>query len=280
MIDDTGTLYYRKSALEKAGLNPPKTFDELREVAKKLTTRQQKGLFIGNDGGISSMLTLAPISAGATIIDDKGIQFNSEMTIEAYENIAKLNKDSSLLIGSPTDWWDPSAFIQGLCLMQWGGLWAYPAIHEALKDDFGVMPWPPMKTSVSDAKPTPVTFWGGWGELANAQSKHLDAAKALIKWLWIDNTQIQIDWATGYGFHAPPRLSVAKSAEKVKSGLPSQIIQDMYQYGVILPPTWDAAMGTILTTAFSNIVKLGKDAKTEIESAAKACDAELKNELS
>lgn len=280
MIDDTGTLYYRKSALDKASVQPPKTFDELREVAKKLTSRQQKGLFIGNDGGISSMLTLAPISAGATIIDDKGIEFNTQMTVEAYENIAKLNKDGSLLIGSPTDWWDPSAFIQGLTAMQWGGLWAYPAIHDALKDDFGVMPWPEMKTSVSDAKPTPVTFWGGWGELANAQSKHLDEAKALIKWLWIDNTKIQIEWATAYGFHVPPRLSVAKQADKIKSGLPNQIVQDMYQYGVILPPTWDAAMGTILTTAFSNIVKLGRDAKTEVANAAKAADAELKSELS
>lgn len=278
MIDDTGALYYRKSVLKNAGIEPPKTFDDVMAAAKKLTTRQQKGLFIGNDGGIGALLTLLPASAGSDILGSDGkIAFNNDKTVAAYEGLAKLNKDGGLLIGSPTDWTDPSAFIQGLCAMQWEGLWAYPAINDALKDDFDVMPWPPMPASGGEG--SPVTFWGGWAEMANAQSKSLDAAKALVKWFWIDNTKIQTDWNSGYGFHVPPRISVAKDDDKLKDGRPLAFVQNMYTYGQILGPTWDAAMGTILQTALSNVVKFGKPAKDEVAQAAQKCQAELDNEL-
>ncbi len=273
MIDDTGALYYRKSLLQSANVQPPKTWDDLVAMVPKLTTRQQKGLFIGNDGGISALLTLLPASAGSQIINDSGIQFNNDMTVAAYENLAKLNKTGSLLTGSPTDWWDPSAFTQGLAAMVWGGLWAYPATNAALKDDFDVLPWPGM--TVSGGTPAPQTFWGGWAELVNGQSKFQDASKAFVKWLWIDNKQIQTDWATSYGFHVPPRKSVAAAADALKSGRPAEMVKNLYAYGQILPPIWDATMGTDLTNALSNIVKLGKDAKSEVAAAATACTKEL-----
>jgi len=37
-----------------------------------------------------------------------------------------------------------------------------------------------------------------------AKSKHIDDAKAFLKWLWIDNTADQEDWCLSYGFHIPP----------------------------------------------------------------------------
>jgi len=42
-----------------------------------------------------------------------------------------------------------------------------------------------------------------------------------------------------------------------------------------LPPQWTGAMGTILTTALTNIVKNGADAATEVANAATQCQAEL-----
>ena len=53
MVDDMGVLYYRKSMLEKAGVQPPTTIDELIAASKALTTKDQKGLFIGNDAGVT-----------------------------------------------------------------------------------------------------------------------------------------------------------------------------------------------------------------------------------
>lgn len=48
---DMQMLYYRKSLLDKAGVRPPQTLDELVDAARALTTKDVKGLFLGNDGG-------------------------------------------------------------------------------------------------------------------------------------------------------------------------------------------------------------------------------------
>ena len=47
MIDDPQFLYYRKSLLEKAGVQPPTTFDELIEASRKLDNGGVKGLYLG-----------------------------------------------------------------------------------------------------------------------------------------------------------------------------------------------------------------------------------------
>lgn len=49
---DMQLLYYRKSLLKDAGVEPPQSLDELVDAAKKLTTKNVKGLFLGNDGGV------------------------------------------------------------------------------------------------------------------------------------------------------------------------------------------------------------------------------------
>jgi multiple sugar transport system substrate-binding protein len=273
MIDDTGALYYRKSILEKAGVKPPTTFDELMAAAKALTTAKQKGFYVGNDGGIAAMVINGPVSAGAKIIDDTGIKFNTEETAAFFDGMAKFNKDGSLLMGAPADCWDPGALTQNLTAMQWGGMWAYPEIKKQLKDDFGVVPWPAF-----GAKGKPVTFWGGWGECVNPQSKNVDAAKAFVKWQWVDNAKIQTDWSLAYGFHIPPRKSVAEKAEVLKTGQPNEIMKSMYANGFNTPPTWTAAMDTALQDAMSNVIKNGKNSKDVLDAAAKKCEEELANQ--
>lgn len=270
MVDDTGLLYYRKSMLEEAGVQPPTTMDEVLSVAQELDTGRVKGLFLGNDGGISALLTIAPWSAGSEFLVDNEIVFDNERTVAAYAKVRELNESGALLTGAPTDWWDPSAFTQGLAAMQWTGLWAMPAIKAALDDDFGIVPWPAF-----DAEGKPATFWGGWAEMANAKSKNLDAAKQLVNWLWIENTEIQKDWNLSYGFHVPPRRSVAAEAEPLETGPAAEAVQHFYDYGRVLPPQWTAAMGTYLTTALSNIVQEGADPAEQVKAAADQCREEL-----
>ena len=271
MIVDTGLLYYRKSILAKAGVNPPETMDELIAAANKLTTSNQKGLFIGNDGGISALLQIAPWSAGSDFMTtDNKIVFNNDRTVLAYQKVRELYQSKSLLLGYTTDWADPGAFISGATAMQWGGLWSMPAILKAVGDDFGVIPWPKL-----DAQGTPATFSGGWGAMVATKGKHVKESKAFTKWLWIDNTKDQQDWNLDYGFHLPPRKSAAASATKLQSGPAADAVSILNSYGKPNPPTWDTTMGTALTDAVTNIVKNGADAKTELAKAETKCQAEL-----
>ena len=183
----------------------------------------------------------------------------------------ELNDTGALLLGAPTDWYDPAAFTQGLAAMQWTGLWAYPAIRKALGDDVGVLPWPAL-----DAQGTPATFLGGWTAMVNAQSENIDEAKKYVKWLWIDRTDFQKDWCLNYGFHVPARLSVAQTAEALRAPAPAAAVQNLRAYGRALPPAWNSAMNTALTDAATHILKEGRPAAPELANAREKCEIVLR----
>jgi multiple sugar transport system substrate-binding protein len=245
--------------------------DELIDAAKKLTTDNQKGLFVGNDGGISALLQVAPWSAGSDFLTaDNKVVFNNDRTVLAYQKVRELYQSKSLLLGYVTDWADPGAFTSGATAMQWGGIWSMPGIRKGVGDDFGVVPWPKL-----DAQGTPTTFLGGWGAMVAAKGKHVQESKAFTQWLWIDNTKDQQDWNLNYGFHLPPRVSTASSATKLKTGQAADAVNILNKYGKPNPPTWDTTMSTALTDAVTNIVKNGADGKSELAKAEAKCQTEL-----
>ncbi|MFB6836463.1 ABC transporter substrate-binding protein [Streptomyces sp. NPDC056361] len=274
MIDDVQMLYYRKSALAKAGITPPTTFDALVAAAKELTTKKSKGLFVGNDG-IGETPALSVFSNGGELVADGKIAFASPQGVEAITGLKRLHDDKSLLLGFTTDWWDPSALVQGVVPMQWGGLWSMPAIESALGDDFGILPWPAFK-----AGGTPVLRVGGWTSCVNAKGKNVEAAKKFVKWLWIEKTDLQQDWSEGYGFHVPPRTSVAATATKLSKGTAKQAVELAAKYGRSNPNTWDSASGAPFGAAVSKIVTGQGDAATLLADAAKQAQGAVDKQLS
>ncbi len=271
MLTDTGGVYYRKSLLEGAGLAVPTNIDELIAASTALDTGRQKGLFVGNDGGIGALGGPLLWSAGADFLTaDNKPGFNTERVAASWGKLKELNDSGSLLMGSTTDYWDPSAFIQGATAMQWTGLWAFPAINEALGDDVGVFAWPP-----SDAEGTSSTFWGGWGSCVNGKSAHIEEAKKLVSFLWIENTEIQTDWNVGYGFHVPPRQSAAATAEKLQVGAAADLVQNLYDYGVGNNPFWIGSMGSAYTDALTRVVRDGADAASELAALETTVQGEL-----
>jgi multiple sugar transport system substrate-binding protein len=275
MLTDTGGVYYKKSALESAGVSVPTNVDEVIAAAKALDSGRVKGLFVGNDGGIGALGgPLLWSSNGNFLTADNKPAFNTPEVAAAWGKLKELNDSGALLMGSTTDYWDPSAFTQGATNMQWTGLWAFPAINDALGDDVGVFVWPP-----SSADGTSSTFWGGWGECVNAKSQNIDAAKQLVKWLWIDNTEIQNDWNVGYGFHVTPRKSAAATAEALQVGAAAEMVQGLYDFGVGPNPLWTPAMGSAYTDALTRVVREGADATSELASLEETVNAELERLL-
>jgi len=275
MLTDTGGIYYKKSVLEEAGIAVPATIDDVIAAAQALDTGRVKGLFVGNDGGIGALGGPLLWSAGADFLTAENKPgFNTERVAASWGKLKELNDSGALLMGSTTDYWDPSAFIQGATAMQWTGLWAFPAINEAVGEDLGVLAWP-----ASDAEGTPSTFWGGWGSCVNAKSQNLEAAKSLVKFLWIDNTEIQNDWNVGYGFHVTPRQSAAATADALQVGAAAEMVTNLYEYGVGPNPLWTPAMGSAYTDALTRVVRDGADAATELASLEETVNAELERLL-
>ncbi|MDX3518326.1 sugar ABC transporter substrate-binding protein [Streptomyces scabiei] len=270
MIDDPQFFFYRPSVFEKAKIEVPQTLEELIAAADKLTTKKVKGAFLGND--ITTVQNPLIWSAGAdTLTADNKPAFNTDAVAEGLKQLRGLFTSGNLLLDAPTDWWDPSAFTQGLTAIQWCGMWAMPAMIDALGDDIGIFPFP----KVGSAGRQSVTN-GGWSMFVNAKGDNVEAAKEYVKWLWIDQKEYQEDWALSYGFHIPPRASIAESATKLKTGLPAEGVKLFNEFGHFDNIGWTQAMIAAVNDVMANSVRKDADPKAQLAAAEKKVDTELK----
>ncbi|MFI5733657.1 ABC transporter substrate-binding protein [Kribbella sp. NPDC051587] len=270
MIDDPQVFYYRKSLFDKAGIKPPETVDDLIAAAKALTTDTVKGIFVGNDGGIIIGGPALWSSGGAYLTADNKPGFTGDRAAQAFAKLHELYDSKSLLLGAPADWADPSAFIQGLTAIQWCGLWAMPTIQKALGDDFGVFAYPKL-----DAQGRPSLPSGGWTQFVSAKSANVEAAKAFVKWLWVDNLEFQEDWNLNYGFHIPPRKSLAAKATKLQQGAAAEVVKLNQDHGIVDLPAWTPKMITAFNDLTTNVIRKGADPAAEITKAEKTVTTEL-----
>jgi multiple sugar transport system substrate-binding protein len=270
---DTQVLFYRKSLLQAAGVQPPSTVAELVDAAQKLTRNGVKGLFAGNDGGVGVLAGPLLWSVGLDYLHEDGSGtyspgFDDPRAAQAVATLHTLNSNGSLLLGAPADWSDPSAFTQELCAMQWTGLWNVPVIG----DDFGVLPFP--KFDDSGAVSVPV---GAFGSMINAKSAHVDEAKAFIKWLWIDQTADQLQFDTAFGFHIPSRKSLIPKATNLSSGPAADAVKYVQESSHLVGgPVWTDAMNTALSDALTTAAKNGGDPSGPLRTAVGTVNSQLK----
>ncbi|MGB8944874.1 MAG: sugar ABC transporter substrate-binding protein [Streptomyces sp.] len=270
-VVDMQMLYYRKSLISDAGVRPPQTLDELVDAAKKLTSKKTKGLFLGNDGGAGVLGGMPLYAAGLELVTADGkVGFDDPAAARALGKIHQLYADKSLLLGAPADWSDPSAFVQGLTAMQWSGLWALPSVQKELGDDFGVLPFP--KDGAEGRPAVPV---GAYAAAVSTRSKHQKAGKDFLKWLWIDSTDRQEDFALGYGFHIPARMSLAKKAEKLRKGAAADAVRYTTDHGRAEPLLWTPASRSAYQDALSRIIKDGASPDDELKKVVRKVSAEL-----
>jgi multiple sugar transport system substrate-binding protein len=270
-VIDTQLLYYRKSLLKEAGVQPPGTLDELVDAAKALTRDKVKGLFLGNDGGAGVLGGTPLYAAGLSLVTADGrAGFDDPAAARTLGKLHRLYADQSLLLGAPTDWSDPSAFVQGLTAMQWSGLWALPAVQKAFRDDFGVLPFP--KDGPNGKPSVPV---GAYAAAVSTRSKRQTEAKAYLKWLWVERTDFQEDFALSYGFHVPARLSLAKKAAKLRQGAAADVVRYATDDGYAQPLLWTPTLQTAYQDALSRIIKDGASPDSELKSVIRKTNDEL-----
>jgi len=269
MIIDVMLLWYRKSALSAAGVAPPTTLDELVAAAKALTKGKAKGLFLGNDG-FSGMRDTMPFSAGQQFLEGRKVVYSTPEVATAYTAARKLHTDKSLLLGYPTEWYDPGAFISGAAAMVWGGLWALPKIEQEIPGDFDVTPWP-----ATGPGGKPVVILGGWSQVVNGKSKYVDEAKKYVQWLWLQRNDLQQDWSLSYGFHVPPRSGPAEAAEPLKTGAAKTVVDLLKQYGIRNTALWAPDVKKAHDDGVSDILKKGADAAATLTAAAARSQAAL-----
>ncbi|NRQ30279.1 sugar ABC transporter substrate-binding protein [Nonomuraea sp. NN258] len=213
-------MYYSVEAFEKAKLSEadiPKTWDQMLDVAGKLTTKDRFGLLFETIPGYYQNFTWYPfmwMGGGAAVPENGNAGFNSP----AVHAALKLWQDAvNTKVAPRKPQGDgagnlPANLGAGFAGMQQSGIWSVSQMATDLKDyKYGVFPLP-----VPDGG-TYTTDVGGWAFVANAKGANPDAAGKFIAWalgsMDKDGIERGRQWNTVVKTNLPARKSVQEAAK-------------------------------------------------------------------
>jgi len=229
-------LLYRKSLLRKAGFDhPPRTWEELAQVAEALTKRDRKGqiTFAGFDLRVGWQVFLEFLwENGGDVIDPSGKRclLDRPEAIEALEFYKALYDKYRVCPkgGMPAVGGGRPTFAAGVAAMEFNNQFGIRAVQKfspEMLSDVGVAVAPRRKRTVS-------SVWTDWLAISS-QSKHPDLAWELMKFL------LRPDNLAAYNetmFFIPPRRSCARAEFIRKNPQLRQFMILMDKYGKTLPP--------------------------------------------
>ncbi|GIN84901.1 ABC transporter substrate-binding protein [Heyndrickxia sporothermodurans] len=197
----TLALFYNKKMLKEAGVEVPKTWDELREASKKLT-KGNKVYGFGQNPELARTYFIAESNGGKVVADNKA-NFADSKVVEALQPYVDQHlKDKSA--AQPKDVgadWTGEMFGQGKAAMVLEGNWAIPYLDSTFKDiDYGMAEVP----TINGKKGT-MAFTVAY--VMNAASEKKEAAWELMSYL--TGKEGMETW-TSKGFELPSRKSVAE----------------------------------------------------------------------
>ncbi|WP_374720074.1 ABC transporter substrate-binding protein [Parageobacillus toebii] len=235
----TLALFYNKKMFKEAGVDVPKTWDELREVAKKLTKGTEVyGLGVAPE--LARLYYIAESKGGKVVTDDKA-SFADPKVVEALQPIIDMHlKDKSAVQPSEVGAnWGGEMLGQGKAAMVIEGNWAIPFLQDTFPNlEFGTAELP-----MINGKKATMAYTVAY--VMNKDSKNKKAAWELISYL-TGKEGMKI-W-TSKGYALPTRKSVAAELGYDKDPLRAPLVAGasyatVWQKGKNLP---------IITNNFNN----------------------------
>ena len=237
-------LTWNKDHFKEAGLDPekpPKTWDEFRDYAKKLTKRDAQGNItrvgyairhVGQPHGIVHKHFWALYGAGAKLVDDPTALRGGKTMINTPGGKAALqlvldmlDVDKSTSLNFP----DPrSAFLAGTASMQ---ISETVAIKARQPKEAPGLKWGMALPPVRHAGDKPVTLMGAWMFVVPKQSKNKALAWKALEWL----NSPEKDFELAKKYDATPLLKVNWDKEPFKSDSYDQGLKPLYAAGISYP---------------------------------------------
>jgi len=229
-------MYYSHKAFSDAKLSEadvPKTWDQLIEVSKKLTKKNQFGCLFETGPGYYQNFTWYPFlwQGGGDIVTPEGNKsaFNSPATVQAlkfWQDTIKAGVAPRNELGFGGG--DPGANLaSGYCAIQNLGIWGVSILRENAKGfEYGVFPCP------TPPNGQPKSVLGGWSFVANAKGKDPETAAKFCVWalgsMSDDSIGRVVDWCIKAKSDVSPRKSALEKANELggyKDG-PMKVFKD------------------------------------------------------
>ncbi len=239
-------LFYRKDLLDGAGLQPPKTYDELLSQSKKLQTPDVSGFIAQlsqSEGGIITWLEYL-WGYGGDIVDDKLniVLDKGTAAVDAMNRLldfvytSKITPESALTMKLTNDAQQPFLDGKGVFLRLWiTSANAFDSDTSKVKGKWGVVPLP----SNDATKPGPGCL-GTWNLGVSKFSKHQAEAGQVIQWLSTAEQQTNRYLANG---NIPSRSAVFQDPQ----------VKAKYSYVDALTPVFESLKPRPVTPFYSQM---------------------------
>lgn len=215
---DAGVLYYRKDILDEAGVQPPKTWDELVKLSQQLKGKgdtEYGFVFQGNqyEGLICDFLEYV-WGNGGNVLDGKKVVLNSPQNVEALQFMVDLVNKYNIVPPGVTTYLEEDSrrvFTEGKSVFMRNWPYAWKLANQEgskVKGKVGIVPMP-----IGPRGKEPGATLGGWNLAINKYSRNVDAAVKFVKfWTSYDAQK----FAAIEGARLPTRKAVYKDPDVLK----------------------------------------------------------------
>jgi N,N'-diacetylchitobiose transport system substrate-binding protein len=271
-------LIYRKDVLAKAGVQPPKTWDDVEKVAAAIKAKVPNIYPVGYTGLTEHMYLPTVWQAGGEIAQQDGDNWKSDLSspqavkaISFYTDFYKKGYAPKASIG----WEEPDAqeaFINGDIAMLVAGGWTYNSIidtKKSLESKIG--------TSLEPAGPSgqPTAFAGGSHLVVFNESKNKDLANAFVDYM-LQPTQLNA-FTSKIGF-LPGTADGIKASGYLDDPVRKVFAEQLLDHSKVYPPSprWGALEGAnIFDGEIQKVMKGQESAQNAADNLAKKMDQEF-----
>jgi len=266
---NTQVAIYNKDLLKLAGLtDPPKTLDEVKQMAEKIKGQKDKwGLALGGPGPWQTLPWFW--SAGGQVTDDQFTKasgyLNSDQSVAALQWLIDMKSAGLIgpsLLGAKPDPW--GGFKAGNYAAISDGPWFFPIIAKDMGDKVVGAPMP--------AGPGgSISVVGGENVVLFKTSKHQEAAWEFVKYLLSDEAQ------TAMAKVGQMPVTQSASQSDVMKAVPyfaPYVTQLATAKPRTVSPNWPK-IDKVLSDSFEAAIRGKSNAKKALDDAAKQIDALL-----
>jgi multiple sugar transport system substrate-binding protein len=257
---DTRIFFYRHDLLEAAGIQPPKTWDDLLAAAKALTKPAadskdpQYGFIFPGQRGWNLTLAWIPFvyAAGGEIFKDGKPVFDSQAGVDALNLLIQLKPYSPPDVISFGEHEVNQSVLHGQVAMGVSASAITPEIEASDSPIKGKVTSTGFPLQTAATKPEHSAALGGWAFGVSEYSKHKDAAAYVA--LWLASRAIVTEMQTHGRQHAA-RLSMAKDPGllAVNPHIPA-IVQVLTNAEIFFPGSQGAAIGELLNVRIGQAI--------------------------
>lgn len=236
---DCRLLLYNKVMFERAGLDPekpPRTWNELLEVAQKITDAKNRIYGYGVSGTKTEHTTLGYMmflyAAGGKLLTDDYMRaaFDSPEGLKALQFYTDLWKKYGVS-PNPIQYHEDdyrNMMAQHRVAMAIGGPWSFPLIEAANPDIVGKY-----GVAVHPYDKQPASVLGGWALVIPKTSPNKEDAWKLAEYL--TSFDVWMKWVEEKGGPMPTRMDVCKQS-KLAQDPRWQVIFETFPHAVARPP--------------------------------------------